>query len=481
MSKSPSHPANKSNLRSPSFSEINQTSTTSRTQTHEATTTSVVVEHNSPASLPTFVHPSTPEPIAGPSRTRPREVNTPSEQPMAKRFRAGPLGTIQSDRSSPSSDSQGGMADTEDGGHRSERSPAPSAPPKKKRTRTLTTPHQSSVLHALLAQSRFPTTAMREEVGRAIGLSARKVQIWFQNQRQKARRPRTHNEMPMTRPPQYGPFPSGGDSEVLNLYPRSQQSGTAHSESHMHPSYSPTFSGYPAPSSLPSGLLGPGVPGHGDSGRQQQGSLSPVSPTTGVAPSRIRRHDFLRRSPSPATSYEGPQLFRPATSYVSMSTMPNRDASRTLPPLVFPPQPREGSSGALPSIRPAPANVPPPSPFQSAHSPPSALSPPPVSLESVNRPFTTTTASLPPPFTLEPQPQWSDPIFTSIPHTASSSTWSMTSSERGRSLSPIVSRIPRGPLVHDQPSREGRYDPVRSTVVQYRPQESPSASDKEKE
>ncbi|KAJ2912797.1 hypothetical protein MD484_g7632, partial [Candolleomyces efflorescens] len=54
------------------------------------------------------------------------------------------------------------------------------APQKKKRTRTLTTPHQAAVLHALLAQSRFPTTAMREEVGRAIGLSARKVQIWFQ-------------------------------------------------------------------------------------------------------------------------------------------------------------------------------------------------------------------------------------------------------------------------------------------------------------
>ncbi|KAI5998529.1 hypothetical protein F5J12DRAFT_895457 [Pisolithus orientalis] len=50
-------------------------------------------------------------------------------------------------------------------------------PPKKKRTRTLTTPHQSAVLHALLAKSRFPTTAMREEVGRQIGLSARKVQV----------------------------------------------------------------------------------------------------------------------------------------------------------------------------------------------------------------------------------------------------------------------------------------------------------------
>ncbi|KAL4068834.1 hypothetical protein V8B97DRAFT_753591 [Scleroderma yunnanense] len=61
-------------------------------------------------------------------------------------------------------------------------------PPKKKRTRTLTTPHQAAVLHALFAKTRYPTTAIREEVGRQIGLSARKVQIWFQNQRQKARR-----------------------------------------------------------------------------------------------------------------------------------------------------------------------------------------------------------------------------------------------------------------------------------------------------
>ncbi|KAJ7772926.1 hypothetical protein DFH07DRAFT_1057285 [Mycena maculata] len=52
---------------------------------------------------------------------------------------------------------------------------------------TLTTPHQSAVLHALLAQGRLPTTAMREEVGRAIGMSAREVETWFQNQRQRAR------------------------------------------------------------------------------------------------------------------------------------------------------------------------------------------------------------------------------------------------------------------------------------------------------
>ncbi|KAL4066349.1 hypothetical protein V8B97DRAFT_1874631 [Scleroderma yunnanense] len=116
------------------------------------------------------------------------------------------------ERASPSSESShshSGMADNENEAerfHQSEISAEHSdQPPKKKRTRTLTTPHQSAVLHALLAKSRFPTTAMREEVGRQIGLSARKVQIWFQNQRQKARRPQGSEggeATPLSRPTQ---------------------------------------------------------------------------------------------------------------------------------------------------------------------------------------------------------------------------------------------------------------------------------------
>lgn len=107
-------------------------------------------------------------------------------------------GEHSAELSSPSvSSSQGDIADNEmeAGPSQPSEQPAPAAPPpKKKRTRTLTTPHQSAVLHALLAQvtylgslhsgwthiipqSRFPTTAMREEVGRSIGLSARKVQV----------------------------------------------------------------------------------------------------------------------------------------------------------------------------------------------------------------------------------------------------------------------------------------------------------------
>ena len=65
----------------------------------------------------------------------------------------------QVERSSPSASSQGDMADTEmEGGpskpSTSEGGAQEGQPPKKKRTRTLTTPHQAAVLHALLAQVR---------------------------------------------------------------------------------------------------------------------------------------------------------------------------------------------------------------------------------------------------------------------------------------------------------------------------------------
>ncbi|GAA5913425.1 hypothetical protein JCM6882_001958 [Rhodosporidiobolus microsporus] len=62
--------------------------------------------------------------------------------------------------------------------------------PAKKRSRTLTTPAQTAVLNALLAKTRFPSTETREEVGKQIGMSARRVQIWFQNRRQSQKRQR---------------------------------------------------------------------------------------------------------------------------------------------------------------------------------------------------------------------------------------------------------------------------------------------------
>ncbi|KAF6747518.1 hypothetical protein DFP72DRAFT_604536 [Ephemerocybe angulata] len=168
-------------------------------QPHESTATPTRTNISSRTELsPAF--PSNIPPITTPvpsTRTFPyrgtiRKAETDIEdesEPMAKRMRRGSLEQHASpvrhhhedSRSSPSSDSQSGMADTELDRKKAGESASSigSTTQKKKRTRTLTTPHQAAVLHALLAQSRFPTTAMREEVGRAIGLSARKVQVRF--------------------------------------------------------------------------------------------------------------------------------------------------------------------------------------------------------------------------------------------------------------------------------------------------------------
>jgi len=57
-----------------------------------------------------------------------------------------------------------------------------------KRARTLLTLEQSRVLHELLQQTCFPSTQVREAVAAKLGLSPRKVQVFFQNKRQKQRK-----------------------------------------------------------------------------------------------------------------------------------------------------------------------------------------------------------------------------------------------------------------------------------------------------
>ncbi|WFD44045.1 hypothetical protein MPSI1_002710 [Malassezia psittaci] len=57
-----------------------------------------------------------------------------------------------------------------------------------KRARTLLTAEQSRVLHEILQQTSFPSTQMREAVAAKLGLSPRKVQVFFQNKRQKQRK-----------------------------------------------------------------------------------------------------------------------------------------------------------------------------------------------------------------------------------------------------------------------------------------------------
>jgi hypothetical protein len=57
----------------------------------------------------------------------------------------------------------------------------------KKRTRSVLSPHQHSILQREFAKEPFPSKVKREAMGKHIGCSQRTIQIWFQNQRQKNR------------------------------------------------------------------------------------------------------------------------------------------------------------------------------------------------------------------------------------------------------------------------------------------------------
>ncbi|KAG8215642.1 hypothetical protein J3R82DRAFT_7512 [Butyriboletus roseoflavus] len=359
-------------------------------------------------------------PAQGPSHhSRPEEdVNT--KRPT-KRQRTSRLAHMATERASSSSDSssQSGMADNETEAERSQQSersaPQTTAPPKKKRTRTLTTPHQSAVLHALLAKSRFPTTAMREEVGRQIGLSARKVQIWFQNQRQKARRPQGEPAS-LTRPPQFGPFPimtPAGPSS--SSYPYPTRSGVHASKGSLD--------------SDP-GLSGPGIPGWSSSSHQrgppsaeewEPPLRAPTSPEITLGspkpplPPRLSEGIPARDSrgsthgpalqPAQATHVETSPHFSRVLPPISLSALEPRSSTEPYVSATpsFPPQPpsrtslniiQRHDSSARPAIEPGS----------------------PVRL----------TRSIPPPFALQPQPQWDPQTF--APYTRPEfASWSQTS------------------------------------------------------
>lgn len=57
----------------------------------------------------------------------------------------------------------------------------------KKRSRTMMTAEQSQTLMKYFEINQFPSTEVREELSRMLGMKPRTVQIWFQNQRQKAK------------------------------------------------------------------------------------------------------------------------------------------------------------------------------------------------------------------------------------------------------------------------------------------------------
>ncbi|KAJ7101406.1 hypothetical protein B0H15DRAFT_410897 [Mycena belliarum] len=411
---------------------------------------------------------------------------SPDSPPMAKRMRRhSPEDTSRS----RSSDSQSGMADTEEAGGRSpylETSPPAVAPLKKKRTRTLTTPHQSAVLHALLAQSRFPTTAMREEVGRSIGLSARKVQIWFQNQRQKARRPGSQSDHSQTGPQQYSGFQNAPPAYAAEQpMPHGEREGRVYP--HAYSGYPPSEQFLGSDEASPQ-LLGPGMPGRSPPTHRGRPLLHLASASA---------DPYSRDLPAPP--YSSRSL--PSASDTSEGAFPLRrmhpdDPSRTLAPLIFSQPSRRTDLHSAPSTSTSSmfAHSAPTTPSYAAlayspaspsPSPPFAhVLPPGPSAHPQAYAYASSSSSslgLPPPFTLQPQPQWTSgrerPAATWA-RTGSGSSPSppplRTSARRAREPTPDDGDTPRLGAAQPPPARAGRYDPVRAIFVPYSPTTSPS-------
>ncbi|EIN06522.1 homeobox-domain-containing protein [Punctularia strigosozonata HHB-11173 SS5] len=402
-------------------------------------------------------------------------------------------------RSPSSSSSRDDLADTEEPAvvQRFEQPVMGEPPAKKKRTRMLLTPYQSSVLNALFSQSRFPTTAMREEVGRSIGLSARKVQIWFQNQRQKAKRPRSQGTASSNQPPQYGPFTNappmdpeaaGADPELGLRERRFGYPGPPPSAEGALPSGLPTVIMLPEPGGLTAPgmpLSGPGVPGS-TGGRSALPALSirPPGPS-GSLPSLHHGSD--------SSSYESSFGRSPLTRWSPYETAwaqrgryagyaSDTDPALVLPPLRYENTGRRGSFSAPPTGYADPSRAPatPTSPESPAGSQYSDRSP--------------SFAPIPPPFTLQPNPIWDHTAFTSAftfprqarshdnspsrgrPSTSSGygRGQSLTAPLRGRSGFPgALSYAPHNPdegdpehglsLAVRQPRSVHRYDPIASS------------------
>lgn len=121
------------------------------------------------------------------------------------------------------------LADVEDGARESEGTPDDGddahsiGGASKKRSRTLTTAHQTAVLNSLLATTRFPSTETREEIGQQIGMSSRRVQIWFQNRRQSQKRTRNRE----------------GESETSSLHSHPGRQHFGNSPADASPSHHP--------------------------------------------------------------------------------------------------------------------------------------------------------------------------------------------------------------------------------------------------
>ncbi|GAA5961519.1 hypothetical protein JCM3765_003616 [Sporobolomyces pararoseus] len=252
--------------------------------------------------------------------------------------------------------------------------------PAKKRSRTLTTPAQTAVLNALLAKTRFPSTETREEVGAQIGMSARRVQIWFQNRRQSQKRLRdrevqdssiasmptnaSNHSLPMGHGvpvhPHYPYGPPTSDPYAAHRYPHPGQAppqfqqqrfsgasntgpfptpAAAHSQASVHQmqhrqdlSRQTSIDSLASRASFVSAASG-AVPNYSGGNRHEEGQYS-------AAQQYRTQFSNSRSGPSPTT-------YQPHAS----TTHPNQQSSSTFPSkLYFPHVPRPEHSGA-PSTR----------------------------------------------------------------------------------------------------------------------------------
>ncbi|KAF7340842.1 Homeobox protein OTX1 [Mycena sanguinolenta] len=318
-----------------------------------------------------------------------------------------------------------------------------------------------------------------EEVGRSIGLSARKVQIWFQNQRQKARRPGSQSDASsQPGPPYYTSFPNVPPS-YLGASEHTMEHAFSHGEREGR-AIPHAYSGYPpskqflGSAEAPQQLLGPGMPGRAP----QRGR--PVLHLASSAPT-----DYSRELPLPpftSRSLPGPRTLDSENMEGTspFSRIRGNDPSRTLPPLIFnQPSQRQDlpSSSHLMLARSAPTT---PSHASFLTSP----SPSPTFAHNLPelQPYSTSALGLPPPFTLQPQPQWDS---SSSSHRPQSSSWSRSDSRSSRGSSSPPTSFLKEPSPDDngdtprmgpaQPSRSGRYDPVRAVFIDSPPGPSPSA------
>ncbi|KAG8901020.1 hypothetical protein FRB99_005599 [Tulasnella sp. 403] len=167
---------------------------------------------------------------------------------------------------------------------------------KKKRTRVLPTAHQSAELNKLLSETPFPSTARREELGKRIGLSARKVQ----NRRQKARR--------------------NNDESKLKMQASSSADPSVKQDS---PGLSPTSPQYaPGAASMahPPSSWGLGVPPGGPTHRSLP--TRPLVPVMSPTAAPYHLPPFDPSQPQPGPSYATDVAAVSSSSFSSRETLP---------------------------------------------------------------------------------------------------------------------------------------------------------------